>query len=146
VTLLSDHPRWEVGKGVWSTDGARHRMLIRERGGALSMDGRGVFGFVMKRVPESVAACLGANGLEPDDVDRYLLHQASRYVVENLAHRMGLDSERVPFTIARHGNTVSSTLPILLSACMDDASVDTVVASGYGVGLSVGTVVLKRCR
>lgn len=112
---------------------------------ALRMDGRAIFQFMMTRVPATVDGCLARNGLTRDDVDLFVFHQASRFLLEQLTGRAGLPPDRVAIDLAEVGNTVSSTIPLTLGRRMtrEDLSGRTVLVSGFGVGLSWATNVLR---
>ncbi len=112
---------------------------------SLHMNGREILNFMLERVPESVDACLAANGLGRDDVDLFVFHQASQYMLTLLARRMGLDPNKVPIRIAQVGNTVSSTIPIVLSELQGENALagKTVLMSGFGVGLSWATTIWR---
>ena len=109
------------------------------------MNGRAIFNFMMTRVPRDVGACLAANDMTKEDVDLFLFHQASRFMVESLAQALKLPSEKVPVKLAETGNTVSSTLPLLIETLggMPALAGKTVLLSGFGVGLSWASTILE---
>ncbi len=145
VTLLSNDSVLAIGKGAYHTDGSEHRALIKEEGKYLQMDGRRLFNFMMRNVPPNIEECLRVNKIRTmDGVGLFLLHQASKYIVDNLMKRMKLDSRRVPFTIGSYGNTVSSSLPILLGDHLSMRKYRTILLCGFGVGLSIASLILKR--
>jgi 3-oxoacyl-[acyl-carrier-protein] synthase-3 len=110
------------------------------------MDGRAIFNFMMTRVPENVAQCLERNGLEQDDIDLWVFHQASRYMLMTLAKRMKLDPDKVAIELDDVGNTTSSTIPIALarSALTMNPAPRNVLICGFGVGLSWASALLIR--
>ncbi|WP_436637525.1 ketoacyl-ACP synthase III [Microbaculum sp. FT89] len=112
---------------------------------SLHMNGREILNFMIERVPDSVDSCLQGEGLTRDDVDLFVFHQASRYMLTLLARRMGLDIAKVPIFISDTGNTVSSTIPIVLNRLQQAGELEgrTVLMSGFGVGLSWGTTVIR---
>ena len=71
-----------------------------------------------------------------------LLHQASRFIVESIGRRMAFPHAAVPFPLSDVGNCVSSSLPLALNRL--EKSYDTVLMSGFGVGLSWGSTILFR--
>ena len=87
--------------------------------------------------------CLEINGLYKSDIDLYLLHQGSKYIIDNLVPRLGVDEDKVPFLAAETGNTISSSIPLMLEQYMDTDE-KTILISGFGVGLSWATSVLER--
>ena len=80
--------------------------------------------------------------LNMDDIDQVFLHQGSRFIVESIAKRIGAQN-KTPFAAMNYGNTVSSSIPIML-ADLDHSKVKLIILSGFGVGLSWATCILKR--
>ncbi|OGA26203.1 MAG: hypothetical protein A3I02_10270 [Betaproteobacteria bacterium RIFCSPLOWO2_02_FULL_67_26] len=153
ATLVSDAPVYVAGRPVFGTDGSGAEALIVKSGGSrapsvtgrLHMDGRAIYSFMLSRVPQQVEACLKLNGLALDDIDRFVFHQANRYMLESLRDRMKLPPGKVAIAVADGGNTVGSTLPIVLESLLAERP-QRVLISGFGVGLSWGTNVLQANR
>ncbi|MDK2955049.1 MAG: 3-oxoacyl-[acyl-carrier-protein] synthase [Desulfovibrionales bacterium] len=146
VTLMTDDPDYEIGKSVFETDGASAEALQCEHGGRLFMDGRRIFEFVLRHVPQSVDACLQRNDLAKDDITLFLLHQASLYLVKNAAKRLKVSVDKVPFVAAEYGNTVSSSVPLALEEHYDQKPGASLLLSGFGVGLSLATTIITRIK
>jgi 3-oxoacyl-[acyl-carrier-protein] synthase-3 len=116
----------------------RHRKRWKSR---LYMDGPSLINFTVDAVPQLVAQILEGNGLRNDDVDLFLMHQATRKMLEQLQSRMQIDGTRMPIELADCGNTVSSTLPILIDRLRQRGRIqaaNTNVMVGFGVGWSWG--------
>ena len=111
----------------------------------LHMDGRAVFDFVNRTVPASIAASIDKAGLSMDRIDHFALHQGSAHMLRTVARRCGIPEDKLLMNISEHGNTVSSTVPMLLEALMAerDLSGRRVLVSGFGVGLSWATGILE---
>jgi 3-oxoacyl-[acyl-carrier-protein] synthase-3 len=111
----------------------------------LHMDGRGVFNFVNSVIPGSIAASLEKGGKSLEDIAWFALHQGSAYMLKTLAKRVKIPEEKLLINIDRYGNTVSSTVPMLLEDLMakEDLAGQSVLISGFGVGLSWGTGILE---
>jgi 3-oxoacyl-[acyl-carrier-protein] synthase-3 len=110
------------------------------------MNGRAIFDFAARYIPKDIEDLLGKNGLDMDDIDIFLMHQGSKYIIDTIAKRLKVDKEKVPFMAADYGNTVSSTIPIMLDAYFPDDSKKRAVISGFGVGLSWASTVLERIK
>ena len=112
---------------------------------SLTMVGCDVFKFVMRTIPLSIQACLCRAGLSRDDIELFALHQGSLYLLRNLANRSEIPEEKLLLNIQDYGNTVSSTIPMLLETASDDGLLakKRVLISGFGVGLSWATSILK---
>lgn len=111
----------------------------------LHMQGRAVFNFVNKRIPQSISNCLDAAGLTLDDIDLFALHQGSVYMLDALAKRVGIPQDKLLKNMNRYGNTVSSSIPLLLSELQARGELrgKRVLMSGFGVGLSWATAVVE---
>lgn len=141
ATLISDTPVWEIGAFDCGTVGAQHGALTVGDNGKLVMNGRAVFDFSATQVPPSVGRALAGNGLEIADIDLAILHPGSKYIVDTVAKRIGTHNlAPAPET---YGNTVSSSIPLLLEN-VTDPETRTLLISGFGVGLSWATTVLRR--
>ena len=143
ATLLSDRPAYVPGKYSFGTVGAESSELSM-RDGRLFMNGRAIFNFAAKKVGEDVATVLRINGLTAEAVDKFVFHQGSKYIVDTLRKRLGLPPSKVPFVIAEYGNTVSSSIPMVLESEIRDRENRLILVSGFGVGLAWASTVLRR--
>lgn len=157
----SDHPL--LGPFVFGTDGRGALNLMVPAGGMrqpaseqtarvtndsggnerslnnLYMNGPEIFNFTLKTVPVAVDALLSRAGLERDEVDYYVLHQANRFMLERLRDKMKIDPDRFSLELEDCGNTVSSTIPIALARAQNQGRIDEgsqVMCVGFGVGYS----------
>jgi 3-oxoacyl-[acyl-carrier-protein] synthase III len=143
-SLISDKPVYAFGNTLFGTDGSKHNAInVDAETRRLSMDGRDVFKFTMRVVPEHILNCIQINNLTLESIDLFLLHQASKYIVENISKKLDLATEKVPFHASELGNTVSSTLPILLEDYIKGGPA-LILICGFGVGLSWASTILKR--
>lgn len=143
VTLLSESGNYKIGMSDCYTDGSLFDTLIHPADKPLYMDGRMIYNFVMENVPNIINRCITKNGLTQNEIDIYLLHQASKFIVDSLTRRMKLDKEKVPFEIMDYGNTISSSIPIILEKYINRCY-NNMLLCGFGVGLSIASVVLSR--
>jgi 3-oxoacyl-[acyl-carrier-protein] synthase-3 len=112
----------------------------------LEMDGAAVFKNAVKEAPPSMRELLERNQLRADDIDLFLLHQGSKYLVEYVGKKMRIPPEKSPFEASHYGNTVSSSIPLMLQKHVDAAELERIVLSGFGVGFSWGNNLLQRSR
>lgn len=111
----------------------------------LYMDGAAVFKFATKTVPKSIKETLGKANLTPDDVDLFLLHQANMRINQSIAKSLKVPVEKLPANMDHCGNTSGASVPLLLDEVNKKGllkSGDTIVMTGFGAGLTWGTVVL----
>lgn len=111
----------------------------------LVMEGRDVFKHAAREVPPSIRGLLARNHLRVDDIDLYLLHPGSKYLLDVLRADLGVVEERLPFEASEYGNTVSSSIPLMLASRLDSGqSIARILLSGFGVGFSWGTCLLEQ--
>ncbi len=144
VTLLDEQANLcAVGFDLGSK-GADYKKLICENN-QLSMNGRAVFNFTAAKVPISVTNLLRKLNLDKTQIKQWYFHQGSKYIVDTITKRLGLDPALVVFDMYQYGNTVSSSIPLLLSQDLAKLQVgDKILLSGFGVGLSWASTVLEQ--
>lgn len=145
ATLISDAPLWRTGRFLFGSNGREGSAIqVDLASGKLSMNGRAVFSFSATVVPRNILEMLAGNQLRIEDIDCFVLHQGSRYIVDTLRRKLGIPEEKVPFVASDYGNTVSSSIPLILAGL--PAEHRCIVIAGFGVGLSWASTVLFRAN
>ncbi|MBT4434791.1 ketoacyl-ACP synthase III, partial [bacterium] len=85
---------------------------------------------------------LSKANLTINEVDLVILHQGSKFIVETLAKRLK-SQDKTPFYSENIGNTISSSIPILLSKLEGEVE-KSIILSGFGVGLSWASCLLTK--
>jgi 3-oxoacyl-[acyl-carrier-protein] synthase-3 len=119
---------------------------VAERGHYVKMQGREVFRFATRVLPDSVVQALEAAKLTTDDVDVLIPHQANTRIIDHAVRRLKVPESAVFSNVERYGNTSAASIPVALCEAVEEGLVvpgSTVVMSGFGAGLSWGTVVWK---
>ncbi len=109
------------------------------------MDGRRVFEFAVKKVPEVIREVLARNEKEPSDISLYVLHQANYRILESVAKRLSEPMEKFPHNIESYGNTTAGSIPILLDELNRSGRLeagDLLCLAGFGGGLSYAAALL----
>ncbi len=156
ATLIEAHDEPSISGYKFGTDGNGAGLLCVTGGGfrksvpefqpakrrwksELYMDGPGLVNFTLSEVPGLVQQVLQDAGATEEEVQYYLVHQATFKMLDLLRKQMNTDEQRMPLMFQNVGNTVSSTVPILINQMrekqMFDASKPSVMI-GFGVGLS----------
>jgi 3-oxoacyl-[acyl-carrier-protein] synthase-3 len=144
-------------RGILSThlhaDGRQHDLLYVDGGpsttgmaGFLRMEGREVFRHAVQRLAEAVDEALAANGLSGRDVDWLVPHQANRRIIDAMARKLGLPSDKVVLTIDRHANTSAASVPLALAEAAGDGRIrpgQQVLLEAMGGGLTWGAALLR---
>lgn len=112
----------------------------------IHMDGMGIFTFVNSKVPTQIKSLLSRNDFTVEDIDWFIFHQASKVALDSLTRLLRLPDEKVLRTLEETGNTVSASIPIVLKKGLDAGTIrtgDTVLMSGFGVGLSWASAIVR---
>lgn len=145
ATLISNKPVWHTGKFLFGSHGKLGESIMTvPTSRKLQMNGRAVFTFSATTVPNNINDMLKANQLAVKDIDLFVLHQGSRYIVETIAKKLDVNQTKAPFFASDYGNTVSSSIPLILSGLNEPAS--KIAIAGFGVGLSWASTVLFKTK
>ena len=90
-----------------------------------------------------------ANGLEADDIDWLVPHQANRRILDGTARKLGLPLEKMVVTIERHANTSAASIPLALAEATSDGRIkrgDVVILEAMGGGFTWGPCVVRWSR
>lgn len=112
----------------------------------IHMDGMSVLSFVASKIPGHVQRLLARNDLTTDDIDLFVMHQASKLALDALTRTLKAPPERVFRHLAHVGNTVSASIPISLAAATASGRLrpgTKVVLCGFGVGLSWASALVQ---
>ena len=111
----------------------------------IAMNGKDVFQFAIRKVPQVIQEVLRENELSGEDVDWFVLHQANARIVDAVARRLHLDIGKFPMNLQDYGNTSSASIPILLNELNRKGVLkkgQRLVLAGFGAGLSWGAGIL----
>ena len=143
ATWLGPDPVWELGPARFGGDGAGTEYLA-VKDGCFHMNGRQVFNFASLKIIPHMQDVLDELDMSLDDVDAFCLHQGSGAIVDAIAKRLGDNGSKVIKDMFGAGNTVSSSIPMLLEHYGFDGKWNNTLLSGFGVGLSWGSALLVR--
>jgi 3-oxoacyl-[acyl-carrier-protein] synthase-3 len=143
VTYISYDPILIMKRFTFGTRGKDFEHLIC-RDNKLRMNGREIFNFAARTIPNEIKKVIKINKLLMSDIDKFLFHQGSKYITDFLIKRIGLQKDKAPFVIEDYGNTVSSSIPIMLQDVLTDKSIRRVLICGFGVGLSWASGILEK--
>jgi len=172
ATLISDRPGLAmIGNFELGTDGAGAKNLIVKEGGLrhpiekvtssmdyldefgnvrndknLFMNGAEIFNFTIESVPKLVENTFKKNNIESHlQIQHFVFHQANKYILNHLRKKIGITEDKFHYHITNCGNTVSSTIPIVLKEKFQDNTIkenEIILLAGFGVGYSWGGTIL----
>jgi 3-oxoacyl-[acyl-carrier-protein] synthase III len=102
------------------------------------MNGAEVLTFAMQNVPAMVKEVHAAAGWTDANVEHYIFHQASRFMLKNVGRISRVPPDKLVIGLDGYGNTSSASIPIALNdqllGLRDKTS--RVVLGGFGIGWS----------
>lgn len=121
----------------------------RRTGEQFRMKGMDVFNFGMRVEPKDIKSVLAEAGLSIEDLDLLIYHQANRFMTDFYSRKLKLSPEKTPYSLDRFGNTSSASIPLTIVSELKNGYPQrkNVLISGFGAGLSWGTVLLdlRKC-
>jgi len=144
-------------RGILNTkifsDGRLHDLLYTDGGvsstrtaGHLRMQGREVFKHAVTNIANAIEESTRAEGLTPHDIDWFVPHQANQRILDGTARKLGISAERVISTIAEQGNTSAASVPLALTAAVQDGRIkrgDLVLMEAMGGGFTWGAALVR---
>lgn len=112
----------------------------------IRMNGRGVYTFVAKILPEYVNEILEKSGMGADEVDYLIPHQANMRIIKAVQERLGYEDEKVVTNMKYYGNTSAASIPIALAEGVEKGLVklpSTGVLCGFGAGMTWGAAIVR---
>jgi len=112
----------------------------------IRMDGHETFQNAVKRLSESTVAALAHAGLEIDDVDLFVYHQANSRILRSVGERLDLPPAKVADYIGELGNTSAASIPLTLGLLREDGRLRAghrVLVAAIGAGFTWGAGVLE---
>jgi 3-oxoacyl-[acyl-carrier-protein] synthase-3 len=123
--------------------GADGRMASLGRAGhpgtdaKLYQNGREVFKFAARILPEMVEKLLARNGVSPEEVQYLIPHQANARIIQAAVRRMEIPEERIVVNLDLFGNTSAASIPISYPDIYEELETGRyVITVGFGFGLT----------
>ncbi len=166
AAVVTAVPEGGIRTGVLGCDGSRGNSLICSTGRSvaeipflegtgedgkavptyLAMDGRQIFQFAVRTVPEAIREALAQAEISTEDVSLFLLHQANARILTSIGRSLHVPMEKIPENLAHTGNLAAASVPVLLDEVNRAGRLqrgDTLVLAGFGAGLTWGAMVLE---
>ena len=152
-----------------NSDGSRHDLIMIKGGGYRNMSseetlkervvdeygnirsdeqgymrGGDVFNFVIREIPRDIKKTLEFSGVDKDAIDYIVFHQANNFINRYIAKKMKLDTDKIPHTIEKFGNTSSVSVPLTIVSELKDKleGNKTLLLSAFGVGMCWATAIV----
>lgn len=146
---------------IMRSDGAGAEYLKTEAGGSLLptshetidqkkhyfyQDGKTVYKHAVRDIAEVAESIVIKNGLQKEDINLLIPHQANLRIIDAAAKRLNLPSDKVVINIDRFGNSSGGTVPTAMSEAWQDGRLqkgDWILCAAFGAGFIWGSVLIK---
>jgi len=137
----------DIGPIVLAADGGLgDRITCSNDERMLRMDGHSTYQTAVKRLTEATVAAVARAGLELDDVDLFVYHQANGRIIRAVGERLDLAPARVADYVAHMANTSAASIPLTLSLLREDGRLrpgQKVLVAAIGAGFTWGAGVIE---
>ena len=146
VVVGADGPG-AVGPIIMQADGGLGEAIVATFADqTIRMDGQSTYQVAVKRLTESTVAAVARAGLELDEVDLFVYHQANARIIRAVGERLDLEPAKVADYIGQLGNTSAASIPLTLSLLREDGRLrpgHRVLVAAIGAGFTWGAGVLE---
>ena len=135
------------------SDGRHHDLLFVDGGpsstrtvGHLRMAGRDVFRHAVVNLASVMREALATAGVDPEDVDWVVPHQANLRIINSTSGKLGMPAEKVIVTVDRHANTSAASIPLALADAAGDGRIkpgDLCLLEAMGGGFAWGASLVR---
>lgn len=110
------------------------------------MDGQFVFKNAVIRFSEVIMEGLMKNGLQKEDIDMLIPHQANLRIAQFIQRKFGLSDDQVFNNIMKYGNTTAASVIIALTEAWEEGKIkegDNVILAAFGSGFTWASAIIK---
>lgn len=112
----------------------------------ISMQGQEVYRFAVNKIPEVTQELLDQNGVNKDDVDFFIFHQANKRIIRSIASKLRVPIEKCFMDLEEYGNTSAASVAIAMADMRDKGLLKPgmlAVSVGFGAGLTYGGMLFR---
>jgi 3-oxoacyl-[acyl-carrier-protein] synthase-3 len=156
----SDEPG--VGRTIWGSDGSQSDVIAMTHSWldfkyaevgvpvewpTARQQGPSVYRWAIAEMPRVAKEAIAAAGLQPEDIDVFIPHQANLRIVEELGSRIGMrDDVIVAEDIIETGNTSAASVPLAAERLLREGKAhggQLALQFGFGAGLAYAAQVVR---
>lgn len=144
--------------GEFHVDGSGLSNLLMKAGGSvlpasqetvqarehyIYQEGRSVYKHAVRDMLTSSVSVMNRNGLQVEDVDWFVPHQANLRIIEAVGGRIKIPEEKTLVNIQHYGNTSAASIPLCLDEYKNKLHKgDRILMTAFGAGFTWGAMYL----
>lgn len=113
-------------------------------GEQIFMDGMEVFSFAISELPKDIKRLLEYAEKDLSDIDKFVLHQANRFMMNTIAKKLKMDKSKILYSIDKFGNTSATSIPLTMvhqKSLLNNG--ELLLMNAIGSGFSWGTMLMN---
>ncbi len=121
-------------------------VLYTDENNYLQMRGTDVFKFAIRTIPKSINNVLEQSGLQLDDIDYFVCHQANERIISHVYKKMKVDASKFYMNLQTLGNTSAASIPLALAQMNQEGLLkkgNKIICVGFGAGLTWGATLFE---
>lgn len=158
AVMLEANEEYGIQDHLLHADGSGRHSLYQKAGGSVSpashetidrrehfvyQDGQAVFKVAVSKMADIAVEMMEKHNITSEDLAWLVPHQANLRIINAVARRMGIDSDKVMINIQKYGNTTSATIPLCLWEYEDKLKKgDKLILTAFGGGFTWGSIYL----
>lgn len=140
ILVEKNHKLWQGQVSSFANEDS----LNLDEGNFITMNGKLVYRFAINEVTTSINTLLGKENLKAKDLDKLILHQANKRIINQVADKIGIDKNKTLSNLEKYGNTSAASIPLVLAENFSEfKSGEKIILSGFGAGLTVVSILME---
>lgn len=110
----------------------------------IQMKGNETFKLAVKTLTSDVQVMLKKHGLNNNDINHFIPHQANMRIIKAVGSALNLSEEQVVLTVDKYGNTSAASIPMAMNYAYEQGRIktgDTILFDAFGAGLTWGSAI-----
>ena len=142
ATIISKSKKEKIYFSYIESKGKDSNFLVYEAGKKIRMQGKQIYKYAVKDVPNVINKTLEMAKLDITDIDKIILHQSNQRIMDKISEELKVDKKKMFSNIKEIGNTFCASIPIALSQ-VNLKENEKILLCGYGGGLNTGCIIMN---
>jgi len=112
----------------------------------IHMNGREVFKFATRIMPQTIRELLDQNDMTLEDLDCIVAHQANERIIDKAARDLNFSMDKMFLNIGEYGNTSAASVPLAIDEAIKTGYLkkgDTFITVAFGGGFTWGGALIE---